>query len=41
LAYANRNRILARLVALFLLLFTTSGDVICLKFEKRCEFSKL
>ena len=26
-AYANRNRILARLVALFLLLFTTSGDM--------------
>ena len=31
-AYANRNGILARLVALFLLLFTTSGDVVCLKF---------
>ena len=31
-AYANRNGILARLVALFLLLFTTSGDVLCLKF---------
>ena len=31
-AYANRNGILARLVASFLLSFTTSGDVVCLKF---------
>ena len=31
-AYANRNGILERLVALFLLLFTTSSDVVCLKF---------
>ena len=31
-AYANRNGILARLVALFPLLFTTSGDVFCSKF---------
>ena len=32
-AYANRNRILARLVASFPLLFTTSGDVFCSKFS--------
>ena len=31
-AYANRHRILVRLVASFLLLFTTSGNVLCLKF---------
>ena len=31
-AYANRNGILARLIALFLLLFTTSGNVLCLEF---------
>ena len=36
-AYANRNRILARLVASFLLLFTTSGDVVCSKFGEVCE----
>ena len=40
-AYANRNGILARLEASFPLLFTTSGDVLCSKFERRCEFSKL
>ena len=32
LPYANRDRILARLVALFLLLSTTSGDILWLKF---------
>ena len=32
-AYANRNGILTRLVASFLLLFTTSGDVLCLEFS--------
>ena len=31
-AYANRNRILTRLVASFPLLFTTSGDVLSSKF---------
>ena len=31
-AYANRNRILARLVASFLLLCTTSGVALCSKF---------
>ena len=31
LAYANRNRILTRLVASFPLLFTTSGNVFCSK----------
>ena len=31
-AYTNRNRILARLVASFPLLFTTSGNVLCSKF---------
>ena len=31
-AYANRNGTLMRLVASFPLLFTTSGDVLCLKF---------
>ena len=36
-AYAYRNRILARLVASFPLLFTTSGDVICLKFSEVWE----
>ena len=36
-AYANRNRILARLVALFPLLFTTSGDVVCSKFGEIWE----
>ena len=36
-AYANRNGILARLVASFPLLFTTSGDVVCLKFGKVWE----
>ena len=42
LAYANRNGILARLEALFPLLFTTSGNVLCLmEFERNCEFSKL
>ena len=33
LAYANRNRILVRLVASFPLLFTTSDDVLCSKFS--------
>ena len=33
LAYANRNGILTRLVALFPLLFTTSGGVLCSKFS--------
>ena len=32
-AYANRNRILARIVALFPLLLTTSGNVLCSKFS--------
>ena len=32
LAYANRNGILLRLVASFLVLFTTSSDVLCPKF---------
>ena len=36
-AYANRNGILARLVASFLLSFTTSGDVVCLKFGEVWE----
>ena len=36
-AYANRNRILTRLVASFLLLFTTSGNVLCLKFGEIWE----
>ena len=36
-AYANRNRILARLVASFPLLFTTSGDVVCSKFGEVWE----
>ena len=40
-AYANRNGILVRRVASFPLLFTTSGDVLCSKFERHCEFSKL
>ena len=43
-AYANRIGILARLVALFSLLCTTSSDILCLssvEFEKRCELSKL
>ena len=31
-AYTNRNRILARLVASFPLLFTTSSNVLCSKF---------
>ena len=37
LAYANRNWILARLVASFPLLITTSGDVVCLKFSEVWE----
>ena len=36
-AYANRNRILARLVASFPLLFTTSSNVFCSKFGGVCE----
>ena len=36
-AYANRNSILARLVALFLLLFTALDDVLCLKFSEVWE----
>ena len=36
-AYANRNGILARLVASFPLLFTTSGDVVCSKFSEVWE----
>ena len=36
-AYANRNGILARLVASFPLLFTTSGDVLCSKFGEVWE----
>ena len=43
-AYANRKGILTRLVALFPLLFTTSGEVLCssvVEFERRYEFSKL
>ena len=37
LAYAHRNGALARLVDSFPLLFTTSGDVVCLKFSKVWE----
>ena len=33
LAYANRNRILTKLVASFPLLFTTSSNVVCSKFS--------
>ena len=40
-AYANRNGTPARLVASFLLSFTPSGDVLCSKFERHREFSKL
>ena len=36
-AYANRNGILARLIALFPLLFTTSSDVLCSKFDRVWE----
>ena len=36
-AYADRNGILARLVASFLLLFTTSGNVLCSKFGEVWE----
>ena len=32
-AYANRNGILTRLVAMFPVLFTTSGNVLCWKFD--------
>ena len=35
--YANRNRILLRLVASFLLLFTTSGDDLCSKLGRVYE----